>query len=629
MLSISNVTYRIGGRALLENATAVISAGHRVGLVGRNGAGKSTLFGLILNELQPDQGEIEIQKGTRIGIVAQEAPGGAMTPQDVVLAADLERAALMLEADTSDDGERLAEVHMRLVDIDAHTAPMRAAEILAGLGFSEEMQQQPMSSFSGGWRMRVALAAALFAQPELLLLDEPTNHLDLEATVWLEAYLQKYPHTLLVISHDRAILNACVDHILHLDSRQLTFYTGNYDWFEKMRAERMAQSKAEASKVDAKRKHLQSFVDRFKAKASKARQAQSRMKMLEKLGSVSVMRDDPTVSFDFPEPAELSPPLISFDKVSVGYTPGKPVLRDIDLRIDPEDRIALLGSNGNGKSTFAKLVAGRLQPMEGHNHRSGKLFTGFFAQHQVEDMDGEATPFKLMAELMPGGREPQVRARLGRFGFGQEKANTLVKSLSGGERARLNFALITHNAPPMLIFDEPTNHLDIESREALAVAINEYKGAVILISHDWHLLELTADQLWLVGDGKVKPFDGDLEDYRKLMLGKSGSGNTKIPKDKKSKNKPAEPLPHQAERPRGGDRRKELDALRKLSRDAEAALARLTQDKASVEKSLLDPYLEGSRRGQLMRRQAELATAVDRAEEAWLEAAEALEAAAA
>ena len=629
MLSISNVTYRIGGRALLENATAVISAGHRVGLVGRNGAGKSTLFGLILGESQPDQGEIEIQKGTRIGIVAQEAPGGAMTPQDVVLAADLERAALMLEADTSDDGERLAEVHMRLVDIDAHTAPMRAAEILAGLGFSEEMQQQPMSSFSGGWRMRVALAAALFAQPELLLLDEPTNHLDLEATVWLEAYLQKYPHTLLVISHDRAILNACVDHILHLDSRQLTFYTGNYDWFEKMRAERMAQSKAEASKVDAKRKHLQSFVDRFKAKASKARQAQSRMKMLEKLGSVSVMRDDPTVSFDFPEPAELSPPLISFDKVSVGYTPGKPVLRDIDLRIDPEDRIALLGSNGNGKSTFAKLVAGRLQPMEGHNHRSGKLFTGFFAQHQVEDMDGEATPFKLMAELMPGGREPQVRARLGRFGFGQEKANTLVKSLSGGERARLNFALITHNAPPMLIFDEPTNHLDIESREALAVAINEYKGAVILISHDWHLLELTADQLWLVGDGKVKPFDGDLEDYRKLMLGKSGSGNTKIPKDKKSKNKPAEPLPHQAERSRGGDRRKELDALRKLSRDAEAALARLTQDKASVEKSLLDPYLEGSRRGQLMRRQAELATAVDRAEEAWLEAAEALEAAAA
>ncbi|HEV2675584.1 MAG TPA: ABC-F family ATP-binding cassette domain-containing protein [Aliidongia sp.] len=627
MLSISNVTYRIGGRALLENATAVISAGHRVGLVGRNGAGKSTLFGLILGESQPDQGEIEIQKGVRIGIVAQEAPGGAMTPQDVVLAADLERAALLHEADHSDDGERLAEVHMRLVDIDAHTAPARASEILAGLGFSEEMQQQPMSSFSGGWRMRVALAAALFAQPELLLLDEPTNHLDLEATVWLEAYLQKYPHTLLVISHDRAILNACVDHILHLDSRQLTFYTGNYDWFEKMREERMAQSKSEAAKLDAKRKHLQSFVDRFKAKATKARQAQSRMKMLAKLGSVSVMRDDPTVSFDFPEPAELSPPLISFDKVSVGYIPGKPVLRDIDLRIDPEDRIALLGSNGNGKSTFAKLVAGRLQPMEGHHHRSGKLFTGFFAQHQVEDMDGESTPFKLMAELMPGGREPQVRARLGRFGFGQEKANTQVKSLSGGERARLNFALITHAAPPMLIFDEPTNHLDIESREALAVAINEYKGAVILISHDWHLLELTADQLWLVGDGKVKPFDGDLEDYRKLMLGKSGSGNTKIPKDKRPKNKPAETP--QPERPRGGDRRKELDALRKLSRDAEAALARLTQDKASVEKSLLEPHLDGGRRGQLMRRQNELATAVARAEEAWLEAAEALETAAA
>ena len=629
MLSISNVTYRVAGRVLLENATASISAGHRVGLVGRNGAGKSTLFGLILNELQPDQGDIEIQRGVRIGVVAQEAPGGPMTPQDVVLDADLERAALLREADTSDDGERLAEVHMRLVDIDAHTAPMRAAEILAGLGFTEEMQQQPMSSFSGGWRMRVALAAALFAQPELLMLDEPTNHLDLEATVWLEAYLQKYPHTLLVISHDRQILNACVDHILHLDNKQLTFYTGNYDWFEKMRAERMAQSKAEASKVDAKRKHLQSFVDRFKAKASKARQAQSRMKMLEKLGSVSVMRDDPTVSFDFPEPAELSPPLLSFDKVSVGYTPGKPVLRDIDVRIDPEDRIALLGSNGNGKSTFAKLVAGRLQPMEGHHHRSGKLFTGFFAQHQIEDMDANATPFSLMAELMPGGREPQVRARLGRFGFGQEKANTQVMSLSGGERARLNFALITHNAPPLLIFDEPTNHLDIESREALAVAINEYKGAVILISHDWHLLELTADQLWLVGDGKVKAFDGDLEDYRKLMLGKSGSGNTKIPKDKKSKNKPVELPQLQPDRPRGGDRRKELETLRKLSRDAEATLARLTQDKASVERSLADPQLDGGRRGQLMRRQGELATAVARAEEAWLEAAEAVEAAAA
>jgi len=629
MLSISNITYRVAGRSLLENASAMISAGHRVGLVGRNGAGKSTLFGLILGELQPDQGEIEIQKGVRIGVVAQEAPGGAMTPQDVVLAADLERAALLEEAETSEDGERLAEVHMRLVDIDAHTAPMRAAEILAGLGFTEEMQQQPMSSFSGGWRMRVALAAALFAQPELLLLDEPTNHLDLEATVWLEAYLQKYPHTLLVISHDRQILNACVDHILHLDAKQLTFYTGNYDWFEKMRAERMAQSKAEASKLDAKRKHLQSFVDRFKAKATKARQAQSRMKMLEKLGTVNVIRDDPTVSFDFPEPTELAPPLLSFDKVSVGYTAGKPILRDIDVRIDPDDRIALLGSNGNGKSTFAKLVAGRLQPMEGHHHRSGKLFTGFFAQHQIEDMDGEQTPYKLMADLMPGGREPVVRARLGRFGFGQEKANTQVKSLSGGERARLNFALITYNAPPMLIFDEPTNHLDIESREALAVAINEYKGAVILITHDWHLLQLTADQLWLVGDGKVRPFDGDLEDYRRMMLGKSGSGNTKIPKDKKSKGKGPQPDERQAGRPHGNDRRKELDALRKASREAEAALARLAQDKASVERSLLDANLDGSRRGQLMRRQAELAAAVERAEEAWLEAAEAVEAAAA
>ncbi|MBV9523716.1 MAG: ABC-F family ATP-binding cassette domain-containing protein, partial [Alphaproteobacteria bacterium] len=508
MLTITDLTYRIGGRTLLQGAAAQINAGWKVGLVGRNGSGKSTLLDLVLGHLQPDGGSIALQKGLRLGFVAQEAPGGETTPLDAVLAADRERADLLTEAEHASDPHRIAEIHTRLADIDAHAAPARAAEILAGLGFDRRMQDAPLRTFSGGWRMRVALAAALFAEPDLLLLDEPTNHLDLEATLWLESYLKAWRRTLLIVSHDRQILNAVVSHILHLDDRKLVLYSGSYDTFARTRRERQEHRDALAAKQAAQRAHLQSFIDRFRAKASKARQAQSRLKALARLEPIATIVDDPSIVFHFPEPETLAPPILTFDDAAAGYAPGNPVLRRLNLRLDPDDRIALLGANGNGKSTLAKLIAGRLSPLSGAQTRHPKLRCGFFAQHQIEDLDADRTPLQYMAALMPQAGESAARARLGRFGFGQEKALVKVRDLSGGEKARLNFALITFAAPPLLILDEPTNHLDIEAREALVQAINDFPGAVVVISHDWHLVELVADRLWLVADGTARPFAG-------------------------------------------------------------------------------------------------------------------------
>jgi len=618
MLTISSLTYRIAGRTLFDEASATIAAGQHIGFVGRNGTGKSTLLDLILGHLQPDGGKIELQADCKIGIVAQEAPGGDETPVQVVVSAHTEMAELQAEADRAEHGHedphRVAEIHARLYELEAHSAPARAAIILSGHGFTETMQNQPMSSFSGGWRMRVALAAALFSQPELLLLDEPTNHLDLEATIWLENYLKAYPHTYILISHDRHILNTVVDRILHLDAGKLVSYTGGYDVFEKMREERLLQGKAAAAKQEARRQHLQAFVDRFRAQATKARQAQSRLKMLSRLTPIAQLAEDPSMSLDFPDPPALSPPLISFDHVSVGYTPGKPILTGIDLRLDPEDRIALLGANGNGKSTFAKLLAGRLQPMTGQQFRTGKLRIGFFAQHQIEDMEGDDSPFQHMLNLMPGSTETQIRSRLGRFGFSREKAFVKVKELSGGERARLNFALVTYDAPPVLILDEPTNHLDIDSRRALAEAINSYTGAVVLITHDWNLLELTADRLLLVADGKVKPFDGDLEDYRKYML--KGVGGTRQAEQGKSKQN-------------NNDRRKTLEPLRKAAREAEEALQKLSNEKQRIEAELTKSTLPVPRRVDLNRQLSDFTAWIEAAEEAWLLATEALEQAAA
>jgi len=622
MLHINDLTFRIGGRLLFQGATARVPAGHRVGLVGRNGSGKSTLLKLILGELHPEGGSVTVRPGARIGIVAQEAPGGPQSLLDFVLDADLERARLLARAETEADPHQIGEIHTRLADISAHTAPMRAAIILSGLGFDEAAQRRPLADFSGGWRMRVALAAALFAEPDLLLLDEPSNHLDLEATIWLEGFLQSYPRTFLLVSHDRDVLNSAVTHILHLDQGKLTLYTGGYDGFERLRREKLTRQAQMQSKQEAQRRHLQAFVDRFRAKASKARQAQSRMKMLARMEPIASALEDPSISFQFPKPEPLSPPLIVLDDVTAGYEPGKPVLRGLDLRIDMDDRIALLGANGNGKSTLAKLLSGRLKPLTGKQRQSGKLTVGYFAQHQADELKAEETAYQHMRTLMATAPEPKVRARLGQFGFAQSKADVKVANLSGGEKARLLFALMSYAAPQLMILDEPTNHLDVDAREALVQAINDYDGAVILISHDRHLLELTADRLWLVEGGKVQPFEGDLDDYRKLLLerrrgrpeaaAKTGEGAAKRRESRRA----------------AADARAQLAPLRRAVREAEAAVERLHRERASVEVELAKPAIYNGPKPQLtelLKRRGDLAAAIATAEAHWLAAQEALD----
>lgn len=518
MLTITDLTYRIAGRTLLEKVSVTIGAGHRVGLVGPNGTGKSTLFKLISGELQADGGDISMTKGATMGMVRQDLPDDETTILDVVLDSHTERAELLKEAETAEDPDRIGYIYERLEAIGAYDAPARVATILAGLGFSEAAQNSPINSFSGGWRARVALAAALFLEPNLLLLDEPTNHLDFEAMVWLENYLQRYKHTLIIISHDRDILNKTVDHILHLENLKLVNYTGNYDQFERRRAERMLGQQALHEKQQKQKAKMMEFVNRFKAKASKARQAQSRLKMIEKMDIVDAVMADRVTAFTFPEPDELKSPLITLEDVEAGYEPGKPILRKINQRIDMDDRIALLGANGNGKSTLVKLISGRLAPQHGQLLKSGKLKIGYFAQFQTDELDVNLTPFEVMREVLKDKPQSKVRALLGNFGFDKHKADTKVGELSGGEKARLLFCLMSHDAPHIMLLDEPTNHLDIDAREALTQALNNYSGAVILVSHDPHLVECVADRLWLVADGTCQPYDDDLEGYRKLIV---------------------------------------------------------------------------------------------------------------
>src|SRR5438094_4747590 len=507
MLTISGLIYRVGGRALLNEASAQIPAGSKVGLVGRNGAGKSTLLDLIRGALQPDAGDIQVPRGHRLGFLAQEAPSGERNPLDTVLAADTERAALLAELDHGAAPLRVAEIEARLDEIGARAAPARAGRILAGLGLDAAMQERPLSELSGGSRIRVALAAVLFAEPDLLLLDEPTNHLDLEAALWLERFLRRYRHSFILVSHDRQLLNAATTTTLHLDNGKLALYSGGFDAFLRARREAAARQTALAQRQQRERERLQRFIDRFRYNASKARQAQSRVKALARLEPVALIADTAPVTLRLPQPAGLSPPLISLDRVSTGYVPDKPILSRLDLRLDPDDRIALLGPNGNGKTTLARLLAGRLEPFSGEVTRSAKLTCGFFAQHQIEEMRPAESAFEHLAPLLPDSPPEAVRARLGAFGFGQEKALLPVGDLSGGERARLNLALVTYNAPGLLILDEPTNHLDMETREALVAALAEYSGAVVLVSHDWHLVELVADRLWLVDGGTVRSFE--------------------------------------------------------------------------------------------------------------------------
>jgi ATP-binding cassette, subfamily F, member 3 len=615
MLKIEDITYSVEGRPLFQGATATIPTGHKVGIVGRNGAGKATLFRLIRGELALEGGTIALPQRARIGGVAQEVPSSETSLLDTVLAADTERAALLYEADHATDAHRIAEIQARLTDIDAWSAEGRAASILKGLGFDADQQLMPCSAFSGGWRMRVALAGVLFSQPDYLLLDEPTNYLDLEGALWLESYLRDYPHTVLIISHDRGLLNRAVQGILHLDNRKLTYWSGPYDQFARQMAERRAVLQAEAKKVEARRAHLQSFVDRFKAKASKAVQAQSRVKMLEKLTPITAPEEAKKVVFTFPKPEELAPPIINLDGAAVGYG-GPPVLRRLNLRIDQDDRIALLGKNGEGKSTLSKLLAGKLQPSEGKLARSSKLRIGYFAQHQVDELHIDETPLQHVQRLRPAEMQAKLRARLAGFGLMADQADTVVARLSGGQKARLSLLLATIDAPHLLILDEPTNHLDIESREALVEALTEYPGAVILVSHDMHLLSLVADRLWLVKGGAVTPYTEDLEAYRRQLL----AGDDEV----KSAPQPV------AKKPKAS--RDEILSLKAEVRKCEDRLAKLNHMRDKLAKKLADPDLyEDARKGELATwnaKYAELMEALDRAEALWLDAQEKLDAAA-
>jgi ATP-binding cassette, subfamily F, member 3 len=535
MLQIENLVFNGWGRRFFDQATVTLPVGAKVGLVGRNGVGKSTLFKLILGHLTPDGGEIGIPKAAKIASVDQEHPATSISLLDTILAADVEREALNAELETAEP-ERMGEIYGRLIEIDADRAPSRAGEILSGLGFSTSDLARPMSEFSGGWRMRVALASALFAQPDLLLLDEPTNYLDLEGALWLEARLKKYPHSALIISHDRELLNNSVDAILHVREGKLDLYTGGYDDFEKRRAEKLRLQSASRVKQEAERAHLQSFVDRFRAKASKAAQAQSRMKRLAKLEPIAAVVEERVAPFTLPSPARpLAPPLMQLEDATVGYG-GTPVLRDLNLRLDIDDRIGLLGVNGAGKSTFAKMAAGALAIQSGLMRREQRVKVGWFHQHQIEALDPTDTPLDIIRRARPDDSEASRRSRLAQFGLGFDKQETTVADLSGGERARLLLNLVAMAAPHLLILDEPTNHLDIDSRRALLDALNDYEGAVILITHDRSLMELVADRLWLAADGHVKPFDGDMDDYARFVLDRAKAGSRAPSQDRANNN---------------------------------------------------------------------------------------------
>jgi len=614
MLRIDNITYAVEGRPLFEGAGAVIPSGHKVGIVGRNGTGKTTLFRIIRSELALESGAISIPKDARIGWVAQEVPSNGVSLIDTVMAADTERAQLMTEAEMATDPTRIAEIQTRLADIDAWSAEARAASILKGLGFDDQEQLKPCSDFSGGWRMRVTLAAVLFAQPDLLLLDEPSNYLDLEGALWLESYLTKYPHTVLIISHDRGLLNRAVGAILHLEDRKLTLYQGPYDRFARQRAEKLALQQAMAKKQKARRAHLQSYVDRFRYKADKAKQAQSRLKALARMEPIASPQEAALRSFSFPEPEDMSPPIIHIEGGETGYD-RTPVLRCLNLRIDQDDRIALLGKNGQGKSTLSKMLGNRLPLMSGKMTRSSKLRIGYFAQHQVDELHVDETPLDHLRRLRPDEAPGKWRARLAGFGLGAAQAETEVGRLSGGQKARLSLLIATVDAPHMLILDEPTNHLDIESREALVEALTAYTGAVILVSHDMHLLESVADRLWLVSDGSVTPFEGDLAAYRDLLLAREKPRAHRVA----APPRPARPS------------REAVLAFKAEVRKGEVRIEKLTEMRDKLDAKLADPalYTESSSEDIAVwqKKYAEVMEGLNRAETLWMEALERLEAA--
>ena len=614
MITINNLTVHLGGRPILSGASAAIPKGARVGLIGRNGAGKSTLMKVLIGQIDPDGGSVDMPRRTRIGYIAQDAPSGRQTPFEAVLAADTERAELLAQSENCDDPDRLGAVYERLLEIDAYTAPSRAARILSGLGFDEPMQAQPLDSFSGGWKMRVALASLLFSAPDVLLLDEPSNHLDLEATLWLENFLKAYAGTLIVISHERDLLNNVVDTIVHLQGGKLTLYPGSYDDFEKQRAERAAHLAAAKAAQEAQAARLQDYVARNSARASTAKQAQSRAKMLAKMQPIAALIEDPSLSFGFPNPDELRPPLIQLEHAAVGYG-EEPVLQRLNLRIDPTDRIALLGRNGNGKTTLARLLAAQLVPMNGAMQAPGKLKVGYFTQYQVEELASDATPLEHMTRAMDGASQSAVRAQLGRFGFSGQRATTRVGQLSGGERARLALALITRDAPHLLVLDEPTNHLDVDAREALVQALNDYEGAVLLISHDRHMVELAADRLVLVDGGTATEYAGNMEDYIDFVLGRN------------------QPKPDKAARAANkgnGKAREAVRLARQAVQEAEKTIARLQEQAAAIDRAMFEPAsakadLAQLTMGALAQRRASVTKELEAAELRWIEASERIE----
>jgi ATP-binding cassette subfamily F protein 3 len=615
MLTISNLTYRIQGRVLFDGASVVLPAGSKAGLVGKNGSGKTTLFRLIQGEIAPDDGSIDVHPRARIGGVAQEAPGSDMSVLEVVLSADTERTTLLAEAETATDPHRIGDIHTRLAEIDAHSAEARASTILRGLGFEQDRQLGPTSELSGGWRMRVALAGVLFSQPALLLLDEPTNYLDLEGALWLEKYLATYPYTVLMISHDRELLNKAVSSIIHLDRGRLTFYRGAYDTFEETRRMQMELSNKAREKTLEQMAHMQAFVDRFRNKASKAKQAQARVKAIAKLRPPEALFDESSAPFTFPNPKKaMASPMLTFDSVSVGYG-DHVVLHHITNRIDPDDRIALIGVNGSGKSTFAKLLAGDLRPMGGEMRRGRGLEIAYFAQHQMDKLKPEETPLEHVSSLMPYDAEAKRRSREAQMGLSTSRMDTPAKNLSGGEKARLLLGLVTFSGPGMLILDEPTNHLDIDSRDALVAALNDYEGAVLVISHDRHLIEATCNSIWIAQRGTIAEFDGDLDDYQRQLTSAGnpragGAGTGPQSKDDRKRDRQA-----------AAARREELAPLRKSIRDAEEGLDKLKKKRLAVERQLGDPAIYNGEPGRMIalgKDKARLEAEIADAEERWL-----------
>lgn len=622
MLTINNLTYKVGSRTLIEDSSVNVMDGWKVGLVGQNGTGKSTLFKLIAGELHADAGTISLSQRQRFGMVRQDIEDTDTPLIDMVVNAHEEMSALMKATETEEDPNKLGDIYARLIELDAYAAPSKAAILLTGLGFKDHQLYEPFSSFSGGWRMRVALAAALFVEPDFLLLDEPTNHLDLEAIMWLETYLSNYPHTLMVISHDRELLNKCIDHVIHIDKQKLVAYTGNYDTFERERAAKIGVQQKMFEKQQAQRAHMQAFVDRFRASAAKAAQAQSRIKALERMDLVDEVMMERAVRFTFPSPEKLSPPLIAIRHVDVGYTEGKPIVRKIHENIDTDDRIALLGANGNGKSTMMKLIAGKLSPMQGEMVRSGKLRIGYFSQHQTEELDVKSTPFQEMARLTKQKtgdyKEHIVRAVLGAFGFSKNLADNPISSLSGGEKARLLFAFMSFDKPHLLLLDEPTNHLDMEAREALVQALNNYDGAIVIVSHDPIMVERVADRLWLVKDGACQNFNGDLDDYREFIL-KSRREERKEEKEKRAK-EAKETKSVSAPAPKNG----------KKVAEAEKAVEKLTKEKERLEGLMALPeyYNNPQKIKETKATYATVLKDLEKQEAIWLEAQEAQEQAA-